>query len=473
MDGNALDSVSCASSTFCVAVDAGGNALVYNGARWTLPTSIDPGNALDSVSCASSTFCVAVDDAGNALVYNGATWTLPTSIDPYVFSVSVSCASSSFCAAVDSSGNALTYDGSAWTAPVSVASYALNMSVSCASSSFCAAVSGSGDALTYDGSAWTAPASVDGNGGSLNSVSCASSDFCVAVDGSGNALTFDGTTWSLPTPIDETGLAFGLSSVSCASSSFCAAVESSGNALTYDGSAWTAPVSVNENGGLSSVSCVSPTFCAAVDGSGNAFSYRVPPPSEAVLTLAKTRVSYGDEESDHLRVRVSSPTGTPSGTVTIKVGTTAVCTAGLSDGTASCVLSRSRFGIGVAALQAFYPGSASFAASSSAIETLTVMKEPSKTTLSVSKDRVAYGAEKSEHLVVQVVRRYSGTAVGRVSISTGRTRLCLVPLRSGHGSCTLSNDELHIGTHKLIAAYTGSTTVAASRSVGRRVSVLR
>jgi hypothetical protein len=86
-----LNSVSCSSATFCVAVgefdaDVGGYyvateyALTYNGTSWTAPTNIDtnPGTCgwscklygLDSVSCPSATFCVAV--GGISLTYTTA-----------------------------------------------------------------------------------------------------------------------------------------------------------------------------------------------------------------------------------------------------------------------------------------------------------------------------------------------------------------------------------------------------------------
>jgi hypothetical protein len=105
-----LNSVSCSSGSFCVAVDGNGNALTFNGSSWSAPTSIDPnGQGLSSVSCPTSSFCMAVDGAGNALTYNGRAWS-STSIDPNGQGLTaVSCASASFCMALDSVGNAVEY----------------------------------------------------------------------------------------------------------------------------------------------------------------------------------------------------------------------------------------------------------------------------------------------------------------------------------------------------------------------------
>jgi len=51
-------------------VDTSGRAIVYNGAAWSAPEVLGHGNALTSVSCASSTFCIATDGAGNAYQYH-------------------------------------------------------------------------------------------------------------------------------------------------------------------------------------------------------------------------------------------------------------------------------------------------------------------------------------------------------------------------------------------------------------------
>ena|SRR5487761_1306374 len=62
--------IDCASPTFCVAVDAGGNAVTYDGSGWSPPAPIDlDGGGLNGVSCPTVSFCMAVDDAGSALSY--------------------------------------------------------------------------------------------------------------------------------------------------------------------------------------------------------------------------------------------------------------------------------------------------------------------------------------------------------------------------------------------------------------------
>ena len=267
-NGGPLTSVSCPSSSFCMAVDGGGNALSWNGSSWSALVSIDQNAPPNSVSCPSSSFCMAVDWYGNALSWNGSSWSAPVSIDQNGPLTSVSCPSSSFCMAVDNSGYALSWNGSSWSAPVSIDQNSYLASVSCPSSSFCMAVDGYGNALTWNGSSWSAPLSIDPNVLGLNSVSCASSSFCMAVDWGGYALSWNGSSWSAPVSIDPNRAP---NSVSCPSSSFCMAVDNYGNALSWNGSSWSAPVSIDQNGGgLNSVSCASSSFCMAVDSHGNA-----------------------------------------------------------------------------------------------------------------------------------------------------------------------------------------------------------
>jgi len=258
---------SCPTSTFCAAIDSGGNALTFNGSVWSSPVSIND-TAVDALSCASANFCVAVDTNGRTLIFNGSAWTAATPIHSGEgWLTSVSCRSATFCIAVAYSGNAYRYNGASWGKPTGIAAAGSWLtSVSCASATFCAAVDASGHALTYNGTSWTAPADIDG-GAWLWSVSCASATFCVAVDTNGAAVRFTGGSWTAPVVIDPTlaqpddpGRAF---FVSCTSSSFCAALDVHGTAVRFNGASWTSPAAVDPaQGYLSSVSCPTRSFCA-------------------------------------------------------------------------------------------------------------------------------------------------------------------------------------------------------------------
>ena len=270
--GGGLGDVSCASPTFCVAVDLDGNVLTYDGTSWSGPTSIDSGNALNWVSCPSVGFCAAVDSDGNVLTYDGTSWS-PTSVNPGVNLESVSCTSSAFCAVVGDDGNAFTFDGTNWSGPTAIDPGTIVWSVSCLptmSSTFCMAVASGGEAFTYDGTGWSGGTDADA-ANNLYAVSCAATDFCVAGDWNGQAVMYDGTNWSSAGTVDPSYNV--VNSISCASTTFCAAVVNDGDGYIYDGTTWTGPPTIDSGNNAWAVSCPTTSFCAAVDLSGNALIY--------------------------------------------------------------------------------------------------------------------------------------------------------------------------------------------------------
>lgn len=276
--GSDLGSVSCPSSSFCVAVDEAGKAVTYNASTWSAPATIDAGHELSSVSCPSASFCVAVDRQGYALTFNGSSWSAPSRIEASAGLASVSCPSSSFCMAVttarlNDAAYALIFNGSSWGAASEVEGATGGLeAVSCPSSSFCAATGHEAEALTYNGISWSKPDVIGVM--DIPSVSCASTMFCVAGGLYGEAYVYNGTSWSSRHELIESTLA----SVSCPLASFCMAVSSaaastkSSAAFVYNGSSWSAADGIDANS-LTSVSCPTTIFCAAVDEAGNALIY--------------------------------------------------------------------------------------------------------------------------------------------------------------------------------------------------------
>ncbi len=227
---NNLSSVSCVSASFCVAVGQYYNGtvnqnqlLTWNGSTWSLDsaaslsTSSSQPNFLSSVSCASSSFCVAAGhyftgaaDQNLLLTWNGSTWSLDsaaslsTSSSQSNFLVGVSCVTPSFCVAAGYFvGSAhqnlvLTWNGSTWSldagASLSTSSSQNNQlsGVSCASTSFCVAAGEDYNGtvyhnllLTWNGGTWSLDAAASLSTSSsqsnlLRGASCASTTFCVA-----------------------------------------------------------------------------------------------------------------------------------------------------------------------------------------------------------------------------------------------------------------------------------------------------
>jgi hypothetical protein len=296
---NPPQSISCPSSTLCVAVGTNGYAQAFNGSSWGTPRFIDPslnlsGSGLTSISCPSASFCGTVDQAGYALTFNGGSWTPRIQFDKTGNALtSVSCASASFCVAGDDGGNGFVYNGASWSGPITIDHTSNQESIggiACPSASFCVAVgeAGSVETSTDGGAAWTSPPEIIGSN-DLTSVSCPSTTFCVAVDAGGNAYTYSSGTWSAADPIDTANseIAGGaLFSVSCPSSSFCAAFDGVEDVLMFSGSSWSAPQKLESGGALRpGVSCASSSFCAAVDGGGDAFLYGAASAPPAPTTL--------------------------------------------------------------------------------------------------------------------------------------------------------------------------------------------
>jgi hypothetical protein len=133
--------------------------------------------------------------------------------------------------------------------------------------------------------------------------------------------------------------------------------------------------------------CIVDANQASNAGRGNAATYSAAPPvqreitvrkaaTKTALTLATGTVQYGHEQSGKLTVAVtftgSAPA--PTGTVTIKEGSTILCAVKLSSGRGSCTLSASKLTVGTYHLTASYGGDANFTASTAPSKTLTVTK---------------------------------------------------------------------------------------------------
>lgn len=252
-DDNSLYHVSCVSAQFCEAVGAGPTGaltLMWNGTSWTLQTrpgasDVDP----QTVSCASTSFCLAADAFGHVDTWDGTSWSAGAAVAGLTDVSSVSCLSATFCEAVGAGASgpqAAAWDGASWTTQTVAAPVSTALSdVSCTTASSCEAVgetAASGQEATvaesWDGSAWTAQSTVSPSttqGSQLTGVSCTSATSCTAVGWytSSNVSTFgqmltvaeewNGSTWSLDsTPNPSTNSL--LQAVSCGAVQTCTAV---------------------------------------------------------------------------------------------------------------------------------------------------------------------------------------------------------------------------------------------------------
>ena len=325
-DGNILKSVSCVSISWCVAVGESNDgtasqALVemWDGTTWSIvpsPTSqLINDSTLNSVSCVSVSWCVAVGSGSDGVAtselieaWDGSSWSIQRAggglSGMHEELNSVSCVSVSWCVAVGFYTYAFhdqnldeAWDGTSWhknmvpsTSPTD--DNGLN-SVSCVSVSWCVAVGGYDDGsanrtlvTSWDGMTWTiSPSPNESSRDRLTGVSCVSVTFCLAVgtyldsDWRTLAEVWNGTTWSVvpsANAADENGIVANdeLDSVSCVTASSCMAVGNyktvaAGQNLveTWDGSTWSVMPSENagtDNNFLVAVSCAADASCVAV-----------------------------------------------------------------------------------------------------------------------------------------------------------------------------------------------------------------
>ena len=203
-------------------------------------------------------------------------------------------------------------------------------------------------------------------------------------------------------------------------------------------------------------------------------SFPVHPATTTTTLNVRTPLTYGDEGSATFHVTVTAPGLTPTGTVAIKNGPTALCTITLSSGKGSCTLSATKLAVGTYGLVAAYGGSTDFHGSASVKETLTVSKATTKTAVKLSATKVTYGHEQVLHLSVDVSPQFPGTMpTGTVTVKESTTTLCTIKLSSSKGSCTLLAKKLKAGTYQLVATYGGSANFKGSTSAKETLTVVK
>jgi hypothetical protein len=140
-------------------------------------------------------------------------------------------------------------------------------------------------------------------------------------------------------------------------------------------------INTGANAGFAGLSCAAVATCAfagayatAQQAEGGFLLAEVPlQATGTVIGLSAARVTYGKEQAERVSVKVTARV-LPSGKVTVKSGTAAICAITLKSGKGSCVLTARQLPAGTYHLVASYPGGFGLAASSSRAVTLTVAK---------------------------------------------------------------------------------------------------
>lgn len=106
--------------------------------------------------------------------------------------------------------------------------------------------------------------------------------------------------------------------------------------------------------------------------------------------------------------------------------------------------------------------------------TVTVGKASSTTTLLASARSVTYGDEKAVLFRGRVVPGSTGaTATGTITVTASTTRLCVITLVAGSGTCRTSSERLDTGSHSVIGTFSGNASVAGSGSTVTSLAVTR
>ena len=352
---------------------------------------------------------------------------------------------------------------------------------------------------------WLAPQQIPGvasinTGGRAHviAVSCGAPGDCAAVGQyagdsgiQGFALSEAGFTWSTSPVVGLFPTGYAYTQLSCPAAGTCVAggshTDASGHQRPFaepeTGGTWGSAQELAANlnmgdGQLTALSCPQPGSCAAggsyTDARGQlqAFVADASPVTSTSLSLATSQVTYGHEQSAKLSVAVTPEAGgIPTGKVTLKAGSAGLCTITLGGGTGSCTLAAAKLRSGTYNLTASYSGDTVYNGSTSAQQALTVTAEPTSTGLSLSTGTVKLGHEQSEHVTVTVKPAFSGTAAGKVTITTGSTGICTITLVNGTGSCTLSASKLRPGKYTLTATYIATSRFAASTSAKKTLTV--
>jgi hypothetical protein len=194
----------------------------------------------------------------------------------------------------------------------------------------------------------------------------------------------------------------------------------------------------------------------------------------ASLTLSAARASFGHEQAERLTAKVTGQVSgiAPTGKVTVKAGSAAVCSITLASGHGSCTLGATKLRPGTYHLAASYGGDVTYGSAVSASKTLTVV-QPTTTALKLSAARVKSGHEQSEHLSVRVKPQTSGIPSGKVTIKAGAVKVCVITLKGGKGTCTLKARQLRPGTYHLAASYAAAALYAGSTSAKKTLTVTK
>jgi hypothetical protein len=277
--GSAIVAVSCPSGATCVAVTAGGGAVVFDPRA---PASATPAT-IDTVpptglACPGTSRCVSVDGSGNLVTFDPMAPSSPSSdpIDAGHSLTGVACVpGGARCVAVDASGNALAFDPAAPGTPTAdpLESGIRLTAVACPDQTVCVAIDSADRELTFDPQAVAGPSSVqtvDATAHQLTALACPTATQCLAFDNAGQQMSTNPQAPSAPTTtLLDPGSP--ITAAACSDAGHCDAIDAAGNVLSFAPGQSGAATAVDPGGTLAGIAC--PTVCVAGDTTGHIHTF--------------------------------------------------------------------------------------------------------------------------------------------------------------------------------------------------------
>ncbi len=199
---------------------------------------------------------------------------------------------------------------------------------------------------------------------------------------------------------------------------------------------------------------------ASSNNSGSPLIQTIGPDATTTSLSSSTNPStYGQNVNFTATVTANAPGGgTPTGTVTISVDGSTLCTGLLGEGQFTC--SSSTLTAGTHQLSATYAASTDYGSSISPTLAQGVNQAATTTTVTSSHNPSPLGETVTITATVAPVAPGQGTPTGLVDFSNGIIPICVnVPLSEGLATCTI---DYPIGTYTIVAAYRGSAGFAQS-----------
>lgn len=183
------------------------------------------------------------------------------------------------------------------------------------------------------------------------------------------------------------------------------------------------------------------------------------PTTTTSLASSANPTVYGQATTLSSSVTASSGSGTPTGSVTFDDGSNALGTASLSGAQAG--LTVSSLNVGTHSITAAYGGDSNFLASTSSALSQVVNQASTATAFTSSANSQTLNTSITLTANLSVLAPGAGTPTGTITFQEGSNVLATSPVGSSE-QATFSTASLSVGTHSLVASYSGDTNFQPS-----------